>query len=36
MTKRWAGHVAEFTTKPWEAMGISRRTYYSRKREDRS
>lgn len=28
---RWAGHVAESTTKPWLAMGISRRTYYRRK-----
>ena len=31
--KRWAGHVAESTTKPWLAMGISRRTYYRRKAE---
>jgi hypothetical protein len=31
--KRWAGHVAESATKPWEALGISRRTYYNRKRE---
>jgi hypothetical protein len=30
--KRWAGHVAESTTKPWEALGISRRTYYRRKK----
>ena len=30
--KRWAGHVAESTTKPWEAMGISESTYYRRKR----
>lgn len=32
MAKRWAGHVAESATKPWEAMGISRRTYYTRKK----
>jgi hypothetical protein len=31
LAKRWAGHVAESTTKPWEAMGISRRTYYRQK-----
>lgn len=31
MAKRWAGHVAESSTKPWEALGISRRTYYRRK-----
>lgn len=30
--KRWAGHEAENTTKPWIEMGISRRTYYRRKR----
>jgi hypothetical protein len=29
--RRWAGHVAESTTKPWAAMGISRATYYRRK-----
>jgi len=28
---RWAGHTAEATLKPWETMGISRRTYYNRK-----
>lgn len=28
---KWAGHVAESTTKPWEALGISRRTYYRQK-----
>jgi hypothetical protein len=33
INKRWKDHVAESTTKPWESMGISRRTYYSRKRE---
>jgi len=31
MAKRWEGHIAESTTKPWETMGISRRTYYRRK-----
>ncbi len=31
MAKRWAGHVAESTTNPWEALGISRRTYYRKK-----
>ena len=30
--KRWAGHIAAETTKPWEALGISRRTYYRRKK----
>jgi len=30
--KRWEGHVAESTTKPWDAMGISERTYYRRKK----
>ena len=30
--KRWHGHLAESTTKPWLEMGISRRTYYRRKR----
>jgi hypothetical protein len=28
---RWAGHEAAGTTKPWEAMCISRTTYYRRK-----
>lgn len=32
MAKRWEGHIAESTTKPWEAIGISRRTYYNRKK----
>jgi hypothetical protein len=32
MAKRWAGHTAENTTKPWLALGISRRTYYNRKK----
>lgn len=27
---RWAGHQAANNTKPWAAMGISRRTYYRR------
>jgi hypothetical protein len=31
MTKRWAGHIAESTTKPWLDLGISERTYYRRK-----
>jgi hypothetical protein len=30
--RRWAGHVAESSTRPWEALGISERTYYRRKR----
>jgi len=30
--KRWAGHIAERQIKPWEGRGISRRTYYSRKK----
>ena len=29
--QRWAGHVAELSTRPWEALGISQRTYYRRK-----
>jgi hypothetical protein len=29
--KRWAGHQAESSTKPWQALGISRATYYRRK-----
>ena len=33
--KRWAGHLAESTTKPWETMGISERTYYRRKKAGR-
>jgi hypothetical protein len=28
--RRWAGHVAKSTTKPWEASGMSRATYYRR------
>ena len=30
--KRWEGHVAESTLKPWVARGISERTYYRRKK----
>ena len=33
MAKRWAGHVANSTTKPWLAMGISRSSYYRRKKQ---
>jgi hypothetical protein len=29
--KRWAGHKSERKAKPWEALGISRATYYCRK-----
>jgi hypothetical protein len=29
---RWNGHVSAEKTKPWEAHGISRRTWYRRKR----
>lgn len=32
MASRWAGHVAASTTKPWEAMGMSKATYYRRKK----
>ena len=31
MASRWAGHEAASATKPWETLGISRRTYYRRK-----
>ena len=31
--KRWAGHVAESQTKPWDAIGISRATHYRRKKD---
>jgi hypothetical protein len=31
-SKRWAGHVSAKDTKPWEAQGVSRRTWYRRKR----
>ena len=30
--KRWAGHVSAEQTEPWEAQGISRRTWYRRRR----
>jgi len=33
---RWAGHVAVESTRPWEAEGISRRTWYRRRAEARS
>ena len=33
MTFRWAGHVSAQSLKPWDSMGISRATYYRRKRE---
>jgi hypothetical protein len=29
--KRWGGHVAANTTKPWEALKMSRATYYRKK-----
>ena len=31
--RRWQGHVAASTTRPWEAEGISRRTWYYRRRQ---
>jgi hypothetical protein len=31
-TKRWEGHVAASAMKPWEAEGISERTYYRHKK----
>ena len=30
--KRWAGHIAASTTKPWQQEGISKATYYRRKK----
>jgi hypothetical protein len=30
--RRWAGHVAAEKTRPWVAQGISRRTWYRRRR----
>ena len=33
--KRWDGHKSTEASKPWEALGISRRTWYSRKSWDR-
>lgn len=32
MAKRWAGHAAESKTKPWEALNLSRATYYRKKK----
>lgn len=32
MAARWGGHTADSTSKPWVALGISRRTYYRRKK----
>jgi hypothetical protein len=32
MANRWAEHESARTAKPWEALGISERTYYRRKR----
>lgn len=32
---RWAGHVSNEQTKPWEAEGISRATYYRRRKKGR-
>jgi hypothetical protein len=29
---RWAGHVSLDKTRPWEAEGISRRTYFNRQK----
>ena len=34
--RRWAGHVSAEETKPWEAEGVSRRTWYSRRGKARS
>jgi hypothetical protein len=31
---RWAGHVSNEQLKPWEAEGISRATYYRRRKKD--
>lgn len=30
--KKWAGHVSADVTKPWEALGVSRRTFHRRKK----
>ena len=30
--RRWAGHVAASTTRPWDAEGISRAAYYRKQR----
>jgi hypothetical protein len=32
VNQRWKDHVAASKTKPWEALGISRATYYRRKK----
>jgi len=32
MANRWADHESVSTAKPWEALGISERTHYRRKR----
>ncbi len=32
--RRWSGHEAVSKTKPWEAMGISRSTYYSKRKAE--
>jgi hypothetical protein len=36
MAKRWDGHIAAETTKPWEAKGIGRATYYRRRVAERA
>lgn len=33
MAKRWAGHASAEVVQPWKSMGISRATYYRRKKE---
>ena len=35
-TQMWAGHISAESTKPWLAGGISRRTWYRRRKEVRS
>ena len=30
--RRWEGHISAEATRPWEAIGISRRTYHYRKK----
>jgi hypothetical protein len=32
MVNRWVDHESASTAKPWEALGISERTYYRQKR----
>jgi hypothetical protein len=34
MASRWAGHESVEKLRPWETMGISRATYYRRKRRE--